>query len=70
MRNNDKKTARVEHDAALKRAVTSLVADHTELFKQFVDNPEFGKWLADSVFQATYKRPGTGTSQGLVKGVN
>jgi len=57
MKNNDKKTARVEHDAALKRAVTSLVADHTELFKQFVDNPEFGKWLADSVFQATYKQP-------------
>ena len=57
MKNNDKKTARVEHDAALKRAVTGLVADHTELFKQFVDNPEFGKWLADTVFQATYKRP-------------
>ena len=51
MKNNDKKTARVEHDAAFKRAVTGLVADHTELFKQFVDNPEFGKWLADTVFR-------------------
>ena len=65
MKNNDKKTARVEHDAALKRAVTDLVKDHTELFKQFVDNPEFGKWLADTVFQATYRRPpGAGAGVG------
>jgi type I restriction enzyme R subunit len=34
-----------------------LVADHADFFKQFVDNSEFGKWLADTVFQATYKRP-------------
>ena len=65
-----KKITRVDHDAALKRAVTSLMADHTELFKQFADNPEFGKWLADSVFQATYKGPGTGASPGPVKAMN
>ena len=58
MKNNDRQTARVEHDAALKRAVTGLVADHTELFKQFVDNPQFSRWLADMVFHATYRPPG------------
>jgi type I restriction enzyme R subunit len=57
MKNSDKQNARIEHDEAVKRVVTGLVADHTELFKQFTDNEEFGKWLRDMVFQATYKRP-------------
>ncbi|MBS62577.1 type I restriction endonuclease subunit R [Salinisphaera sp.] len=55
MKNNDKKTARIEHDAALQRVVVDLLADHTELFKQFSDNPSFKKWLADTIFGATYR---------------
>lgn len=55
MRNNDKKTARIEHDAALQRVMIDLLADHTELFKQFSDNPSFKKWLSDVIFQATYE---------------
>jgi len=35
--------------------ITALVADHTELFKQFSDNPSFRKWLADTVFAVTYE---------------
>jgi type I restriction enzyme R subunit len=31
--------------------------DDTELFKQFSDNPEFKRWLADAVFSATYDQP-------------
>ena len=31
-----------------------LLADHTELFKQFSDNPGFKKWLSDTVFAMTY----------------
>jgi type I restriction enzyme R subunit len=31
-----------------------LLADHTELFKQFSDNASFRKWLADTIFAATY----------------
>ena len=54
MKNNDKKTARIEHDAALQRVMIDLLADHTELFKQFSDNPSFKKWLGDTVFGATY----------------
>ena len=34
-----------------------LLADHTELFKQFGDNPGFKKWLLDTVFQSTYAEP-------------
>jgi type I restriction enzyme R subunit len=33
--------------------VIGMLADHTELFKQFSDNPSFKKWLADTIFNAT-----------------
>jgi len=56
MKNNDKKTARIEHDAALQRAMIDLLADHTELFKQFSDNPSFKKWLGDTIFGVTYQK--------------
>lgn len=55
--NSDRQNARIEHDKALGRVVTELLADHTELFKQFSDNPSFHKWLADTIFSATYERP-------------
>ena len=44
MKNSDKQNARIEHDMALERAVIELLSDHTELFKQFSDNPSFRKW--------------------------
>jgi O-acetyl-ADP-ribose deacetylase (regulator of RNase III) len=35
-------------------SLLEMLSDHTELFKQFSDNPSFRKWLADSVFTLTY----------------
>ena len=52
--NSDKQNARVEHDRALERAMTALLADHTELFKQFSDNETFRRWLQEQIFHATY----------------
>jgi type I restriction enzyme R subunit len=57
-KHSDRQNARIEHDKALQRVVTDLLADHTELFKQFSDNPSFRKWLADTMFTLTY---GAGT---------
>lgn len=54
MKNSDKAAARLEHDRALQKVVIGMLADHTELFKQFSDNPGFKKWLADTIFAATY----------------
>ena len=54
MKNSDKQNARIEHDKALERAVIDLLSDHTELFKQFSDNPSFKKWLSETIFAATY----------------
>jgi type I restriction enzyme, R subunit len=55
--NSDRQNARIEHDRALGKVITGLMKDDTELFKQFSDNPEFKRWLADTVFTATYDRP-------------
>ena len=35
--------------------VLELLAGHTELFKQFSDNPNFKRWLTDTVFDTTYQ---------------
>ncbi|MFC3207425.1 type I restriction enzyme subunit R domain-containing protein [Aquamicrobium soli] len=58
MKNSDKQNARIEHDKALQRAVIELLSDHTELFKQFSDNPSFKKWLSETIFAATYEQGG------------
>jgi len=55
MKNSDRTGARLEHDNALKKVIIGMMSDHTELFKQFVDNPSFRKWLADTIFSVTYE---------------
>lgn len=59
-KHNDKQNARIEHDRALGKVMMELISDHTELFKQFSDNPAFKKWLADTVFGLTYGTPAAG----------
>ena len=56
-KNSDKQNARIEHDKALARVIVGVMKDDTELFKQFSDNPEFKRWLADTIFGITYDRP-------------
>jgi type I restriction enzyme R subunit len=60
---SDKQNARIEHDKALERAVIELLSDHTELFKQFSDNPSFRKWLSETIFAATYDSPSDPSGQ-------
>jgi len=55
-RNSDKQNARIEHDKALGRVMTAVLRDDTELFKQFMDNESFKKWLSDMVFGLTYEK--------------
>ena len=59
MKNSDKQNARIEHDKALQRVILELISDHTELYKQFSDNPSFKKWLGDTIFGVTYQSTGT-----------
>jgi len=53
-RQHDRQNARIEHDEALKRVMTTLLKDDTELFKQFSDNESFKRWLTDTIFALTY----------------
>jgi type I restriction enzyme R subunit len=55
--NSDKQNARIEHDKALQRVMTAVLKDDTELFKQFMDNESFRRWLTDTVFGLTYDQP-------------
>ena len=54
--NSDKENARIEHDKALLRVMTSVMKDDTELFKQFMDNQGFKRWLTDTVFGLAYEQ--------------
>lgn len=53
-KNSDRQNARVEHDKALGRVMTVLLADDTELLKRFSDNESFRRWLTQMVFDQTY----------------
>lgn len=53
--NSDRQNARIEHDKALKRVITTMFKDDAQLFKQFQDNDSFRRWLTDTVFGMTYE---------------
>ena len=57
--NSDRQNARIEHDKALLRVMTAVMRDDTELFKQFMDNAGFKRWLTDTVFSLAYEPAGT-----------
>ena len=59
-RNSDEQNARIEHDRALLRVMTSVMKDDAELFKQFMDNDGFKRWMTDTVFALAYDQPVTG----------
>jgi type I restriction enzyme R subunit len=53
-KNSDRQNARIEHDKALKRVITALFREDTQLFKQYQDNESFSGWLTDTIFGMTY----------------
>jgi len=60
VKNSDIQNARIEHDKALESVIVDLLSDHTDLFKQFSDNPSFKKWLSNHVFVITYDQVKSG----------
>src|SRR5690606_31390365 len=65
-KNSDKQNARIEHDKALARVMTAVLKDDTELFKQFMDNEGFRRWMTDTVFGLTYEASGSGARKSVV----
>ena len=56
---SDLQNARIEHDKALRRVMTAILKDDTDLYKLFADDESFRSWLANMVFGMTY---GQGTA--------
>ena len=56
MLNSDDANTRIEHGKALLRVVTSVMKDDTQLFKQFMDNEGFKRWMTDAVFELACAR--------------
>ncbi len=54
-RHSDRQNARIEHDKALARVMTAILQDDTELFRRFMDDEGFKRWLTDTVFGLTYE---------------
>ena len=50
-RNSDEENARIEHGKALVRVMTSVMKDDAQLFKQFMDNEGFRRWMTDTVYE-------------------
>ncbi len=44
----------MEHDRALLRVMTSLMKDDTQLFKLFMEDEGFKRWLPEKMFDLTY----------------
>ena len=50
---NTPSAARLEHDSALARVMLTLLKDDTAVYKQFVENESFKRFVADLVFNLT-----------------
>jgi len=57
--NSDRQNARIEHDKALMRVMTALMKDDTQLFTRYMDDKDFKRWMADTVFGLAYDPVGT-----------
>jgi uncharacterized protein with HEPN domain len=53
---NTPNTACIEHDKALARVMLSLLKDDTEIYKQFVQNESFKRFVTDMVFSLTSEK--------------
>lgn len=54
-RENTPHTARMAHDQALARVMQGLLRDDTQVYKQFVENESFKRFVGDLVFQITWQ---------------
>jgi type I restriction enzyme R subunit len=50
---NTPHTARMAHDQALNKVMQSLLKDDTHVYKQFVENESFKRFVSDMVYGMT-----------------
>jgi len=52
-KDNTPHTARMAHDQALARVMQTLLRDDTQVYKQYVENESFKRFVSDMVFALT-----------------
>ena len=52
--NSDRQNARIEHDAALLRAIVATINCSNDLYKLYTEDRAFKSWLTESIFKMTY----------------
>ena len=52
---SDKQNARIEHDAALKRQITVMLRDNTEIYRKYTEDQAFQDDLNGMIFKLTYQ---------------
>ena len=61
-RENTPHTARMAHDQALGKVMQHLLKDDTQVYKQFVENESFRRFVGDMVFAITSSGAGSATT--------
>ena len=57
-RSSDEQNARIEHANALRRVMTAVINDDTELYRQFTENQDFQRWMTNVVFDLASNQVG------------
>ena len=52
---SDRQNARIEHDAAMKRQITAMLRDNTELYRKYTEDQAFQDDLNGMIFKLTYR---------------
>lgn len=55
-KNNDRQTAKIVHDKVLESKFQDFMIEYTDLYKKFMDEPEFKKWISSTLFEMDEKR--------------
>ena len=55
-RNSDRENTKIEHERALGQVMISVLNDDTTLYRHFVQNPGFKRWLTDLDFELSSER--------------
>ena len=53
-KNSDRQNARITYDKKLEDKFQEFMFEQTGLYRKFTDDPEFKKWLQDTLFRLDY----------------
>jgi type I restriction enzyme R subunit len=51
---SDRQNAKITYEKKVENKFQEIIFDHTELYRMFTDNPQFKKWLCDTLFNMDY----------------